>query len=540
MKRILFFLIAFSACITSISANPPQNDDIISNFRQLSLQQLSDSANYYYKKNSADTALYFYNLIINHPVKETDLQQMKPVIDAYIKSAIIYRNFCDYRTAYELNIKALILCEKTNIESYKPSIYNNVGNIYAYFKKYDLAKLYYQKTLLLVQNSVKKQDSVTNFYVLNNLGDLELENGKLDSAYYYLNQALQKCKLHNNAGIDAIHNGLATLYQKKKQYDSAYYYFRLALDGAKKNNKIERVTENLSGLGKFFFEINKNDSALFYLNLSNTIAVENNFLGILADNYLQLSQIEESKRNTAKAFEHYKTYSNLKDSIFNIDKFGDINNLQRTYEVSKTNQQIEQLTIEQHIKERTIYYQKILWMVTIGVLILVSIVSFVIFLQKRKLNIAYKILFEKNIEILDKQYNTFQNDQKKYQKRVLSHNVQDELLKKILTVMENTTIICDNEFTLDKLADMVQANHADVSQVINSSIKQNFRSFLNRYRIREAQRFFSENDTEKYTIEHIAQQVGFKSRNSFSNAFKEITGVTPNFYLKSIIACPSL
>jgi AraC-like DNA-binding protein len=533
MKKLLLFSFAvFVLQIQGQSQNSllksSQDNDWISKFKHLSLQQISDTAKYYYTTNNTDTALFFYSLIINNPVKETDLQQMKLVVDAYIKSAIIYRNFCDYRTAYELNIKALILCDKANIESYKPTVYNNVGNIYSYFKKYDLAKLHYHKALSVVQ------DSVIQFYVLNNLGDLELEHGKLDSACYYLNQSLQICKQHNNIGIDAIQNGLAVLHQKNKQYDSAYYYFQLALEGAKKSNKIERETENLLGLGKFFFEIKKNDSALFYINLSNTVARKNNFFGMLAENYLTLSKIEESKGNIRNAFNHFKTYANLKDSVFNIEVFGDINQLQHLYEISKTNQQVEKLFIEQQINERTIQYQKIIQLITLIVLLLVSGILVFIISQKRKLDTAYKALFEKNIEIITLQENSSKNYAKKYKKSTLTHDMQGELLEKILTLMENTSIICDTKFTVDKLAELVRSNQSYVSQVINDTLKKNFRAFLNGYRIREAQRLFAEPVVTKYTIESVALRVGFKSQSAFYEAFKEITGVSPNFYMKSI------
>jgi len=84
------------------------------------------------------------------------------------------------------------------------------------------------------------------------------------------------------------------------------------------------------------------------------------------------------------------------------------------------------------------------------------------------------------------------------------------------------------------LAELVQSNQNYVSLAINNALKKNFRSFLNSYRIREAQRLFSEPDAAKYTIDVVAFMVGFKSRNAFHDAFKEITGVSPKFYFKSV------
>ena len=505
-------------------ANPSQDDDVISDFKQFSPQQLLDTGNYYYKRLVADTALVCYSLLINSLIKDTDFEQQKRVIEAYSKSAIIYAQLCDYRTAYEFFIKALILCERANYALYMPRIYTNIGNIYYYFEKYDMAKLYYSKALNLCS------DSTTIVAILNNLGAIEVENGKKDSAFYFLNKALQLSKRYNDVYLCNIQSDIALLYQKSKDYDSAYRYFRLSLSEAKKSNKIEREAEFLSDLGKLFFEINTTDSALFYINLSNTMAVENDFLRILAENNLTLSKIEEAKGNTMNAFEHFKNYAHLKDSVFNAKNFGDINQLQRLYEISKTNQQIEQLVVEQQIKERTIYYQTIIQIFSLIVLLLVSGVLLSVFLQKKKLNTAYKALFEKNIEIIHLQ----DQSSEKYKQSALTHDMQNELLDKILTLMEDTSIICDPKFTVDKLADLVQSNQTYVSQVINTAVKQNFRSFLNSYRIREAQRLFSEPEAAKYTIEAVALRVGFNSRNAFHDVFKEITGVSPSFYLKSV------
>jgi AraC-like DNA-binding protein len=361
-----------------------------------------------------------------------------------------------------------------------------------------------------------------------------LANEKNDSALYYLNKSLKISVKNNNAYLSNIFNNMATGYTFKNQYDSANYYYRLSLLEAKKNNEIEMEAKSLSNIGKLFFELNKTDSALYYIHLSNTIATEHNLLRIISLNYLTLSQIEDSKNNTRKALEYYRQYSNLKDSLLSADKFGEINQLQRLYEVSKTDQQIEQLILEQQINERTIHYQKIIWKITFSILILISIVSVIIYLQKRNLNKSYKVLFEKNMEIIEFQENSSMNSSQKYQKRTLTSSTQNALLDKIFILMEDPSLFCNTDFSLDKVAELVESNHAYVSQTINAILNKNFRSFLNEYRIKEAQRLLLEPDAIKFTIEYLAGRVGFRSPNAFRHAFKEITGVAPNFYLKSL------
>ncbi|MCL2291325.1 MAG: AraC family transcriptional regulator [Bacteroidetes bacterium] len=526
-KTLLIFL--FPLVVVSAqhySPNASHRDERIANYQQLSSQQLLDTANYYFNKNLFETALVCYNLLINTHTKSSDLEHQKRIVEALHKSAGIHYFMCDYRTAYELYIKALLLCEKIEYKPYETRIYNNIGNIYYRFNKFDIAKYYYTKALSLCQ------DSTVLLIILNNLGSVELENNEIDSAFHFLNKALRICNQYPDAYSHDILRNIATCYQKRKLYDSAYHYYHLSLEELKRI-KIpgkESEAENLSDLGKLFFEINKPDSALHYIGLSNIIAEENNFSRILADNYLTLSKKEETKGNIKKAFEYYKVYANLKNSIFSNDIFGDINQLQRMYEVAKTNQEIEQLVIEKQIKERTIHLHRIIVFVILCILLLVTGGLLYIYFQKRNLNKAYKILVEKNMKIIELQ----EKESEKNTKSALPDNIQDELLDKILTVMEDTSMICDTEFSLDKMAELIQSNHAYVSQVINTALKKNFRSFLNSYRIQEAQRLLASDVAQKYTIETIALNVGFKSQTAFREAFKEQTGVNPYFYLKSM------
>jgi YesN/AraC family two-component response regulator len=276
------------------------------------------------------------------------------------------------------------------------------------------------------------------------------------------------------------------------------------------------------------------DSALFYINLSSAIAEENNFLSILAQNYLILSEMEEAKGQTKSAFNYFKRHAKLRNSVFSTERFSDINQMQRLYEISKTNQQIEQLAVEQQIKERTIYLHKIVMLIVIVVLLLISSILLFVYFQKRRLDKAYKILVEKNIENIDLQNNSAVKLQKKYQKSTLTDEKQQELLNRIFAVMEDTPIICDIEFSVDKLAELVQSNSVYISQTINTALNKNFRSLINEYRIREAQRILSEPDASKYTIESVALKSGFKHRGTFHDIFKEITGVSPKFYLNSL------
>ena len=119
----------------------------------------------------------------------------------------------------------------------------------------------------------------------------------------------------------------------------------------------------------------------------------------------------------------------------------------------------------------------------------------------------------------------------KYSHSNLTDEQRQTLSYRIRDILEAPDIICQQDFTLAKLAKLTDSNTTYVSQVINENYKAAFSIVLGNFRIKEACRRIS--DTEHYgnlTIDAIATSVGFKSRTSFFNAFKRETGLTPSEY----------
>jgi tetratricopeptide (TPR) repeat protein len=262
MKKLLLFSLAVFLWQAQGQA---QTDELISNLKHLTPQQLYDTANYYlFTRNSFDTALLCYGFIINMPQSVNREQQIR-VISSLNRTGAIYLNMCDYRNAYKYLIDALRLCEKYNIVDEQYKIYNNLGNIYFYFNKIDIAKPYYSKTLSLCK------DTAIFCQIFNNLGYAELQNQNIDSAFYFIEKSLQFSKKYNSKSLSTILNTAALIYQETQQYDSAIYYYNLALKDARKNNDVVQEVQNLFRLSKLFFELNQTDSALFYIELSNIL-----------------------------------------------------------------------------------------------------------------------------------------------------------------------------------------------------------------------------------------------------------------------------
>ncbi|MEI6684060.1 MAG: helix-turn-helix domain-containing protein [Bacteroidota bacterium] len=110
------------------------------------------------------------------------------------------------------------------------------------------------------------------------------------------------------------------------------------------------------------------------------------------------------------------------------------------------------------------------------------------------------------------------------QKRVLGRKL-DRLMKEKYYLNEKLTI--------DVLADKLETNSKYLSQLINESQQKNFYTYINTFRVTEAQRLLNERQHQKYSIQGIALMAGFSSKSSFNEAFRRITGMTPSEYVEN-------
>jgi len=85
------------------------------------------------------------------------------------------------------------------------------------------------------------------------------------------------------------------------------------------------------------------------------------------------------------------------------------------------------------------------------------------------------------------------------------------------------------------LAKMINTNRQYLSLVINKYFKLNFNQLINFYRVKYAIEIFRNDLKNIFTMECIANDVGFSNRTSFIEAFKTHTGKCPSLYRKDLL-----
>lgn len=102
----------------------------------------------------------------------------------------------------------------------------------------------------------------------------------------------------------------------------------------------------------------------------------------------------------------------------------------------------------------------------------------------------------------------------------------------INSYLEEEKIYLQADITLESFADQIQVSKNHLSQVLNTHMGKNFYRLMAEYRIEYAIELLKTNKNLK--IEALAYDCGFNSISTFNRYFKEIKGMQPSAYIKTL------
>jgi ligand-binding sensor domain-containing protein/AraC-like DNA-binding protein len=156
------------------------------------------------------------------------------------------------------------------------------------------------------------------------------------------------------------------------------------------------------------------------------------------------------------------------------------------------------------------FYQKPIFYILLG-LILFSLMGLLLYMKQQK-----KIKKHKD----------------KYKTLAVDPERVEEVLQKLLFLMEKEKLFLDPGLTLNKLAGKLRIHYNHLSRIINEKMDLSYNDFINKYRIQEATNKLSDPKEKDSTILDILYNSGFYSKSVFNTAFKKFTGLTPSEYRK--------
>jgi AraC-like DNA-binding protein len=115
----------------------------------------------------------------------------------------------------------------------------------------------------------------------------------------------------------------------------------------------------------------------------------------------------------------------------------------------------------------------------------------------------------------------------------MSFEAKEELYTQLQDIIKKDKIFLDSNLKIDQLAGRLNTNRTYLSAVIREKSGLNFCNYVNKFRVEEFLELTDEiTNAEKFNIEGIARNVGFKSKSSFYCAFRKEKNCTPLEFLK--------
>ncbi len=117
-------------------------------------------------------------------------------------------------------------------------------------------------------------------------------------------------------------------------------------------------------------------------------------------------------------------------------------------------------------------------------------------------------------------------------KRSKDQSAHQRAFEEIQQRMVNSELYLNPNIKLADLAKELKLPVKQISQAINECTGENFNLFINRYRIKAAERLLIE-QSHNITIDAIAELSGFSNKVSFYKAFKKVHNISPKEYIEA-------
>ncbi len=348
------------------------------------------------KNTDSPLALNYYNKGLSIAEEINDKKQIG-IFYRCIGVFYIYKN--DYENGLNYCFKSLKVSEELKDNQEIAGNLLNIGFLYNDLKDVNQALSYFNKAL---EKNKTFDNPLMKAVILENIGVIYNAQNKNESAIQYLKQALGIYEQVENLNFMATAKStLGSSYMQLKQFDTAEVYLKDALAISRQLGINRTLSNSLHVLSMIYAERYDDSKSLNYYKNNNVL---NNALSMLKEaaqldkevdnkaaqleNYREMSEIYETQNDIKNAFDTYKKYSMLRDSIYTIENKETVKNLEdkRTIELKEKEIQLNTLQLEN--KEKQKWY----FIGGMGLLIIVGGLLFYQSRSRKKTNEQLKVL----------------------------------------------------------------------------------------------------------------------------------------------------
>lgn len=487
---------------------------------------------YYYRFNDTLKVIEYTDTLFS--VAKTNNLKVELLKSYHLKNNYLKMLFgLDDPRIIENIFNALEIAQEIGSKIWQCKYYNDIAEYYKLTRDFDNALDFYKKNLLMLKGIIKTPD----YNAYKEWGG-NYENTCLDVADIYIQvNRIDAAKTYNQMAksvLDTIEGGYSDV--------SRYRYMVNELEINLLENDIESAKKRLLIIQDSIPEVFKRsfreyaklylqglvsyhegdfNKAIASFESIDTVRIKNNErLGLFHNDLYKFLYKSHLQLGNSKKSDYYFDL-HMESLNGQLDLNNSVNlNLKNT-ELARYNEEVSALS-EQRAEQR-------FYLIAFISGSLISFIGVILFFKKRQ---------KRNKEKLNRLVAEINSQRQVVKREKVALNIHDEEIKRIiqrLDKLEEKQYYLRIDCTAINLAKKLKTNTTYLSKIINVHYQKNFTTYINDLRIDYVlERLQNDSQLRKYSIQGIANEIGFKSKESFNAAFKKRTGVLPSALIKEL------
>lgn len=308
----------------------------------------------------------------------------------------VYSNQTEDAKALEYYFKALPYAEQIDDKLRLATLYINIGNVYYHNPvNHPKALEYFIKSLPL---SEQLDDNNTLGSACGNIGEIYLDRNQFDSALFYFQKSNKA--LDSTEDMPYALNNLGRFYAKKGNFQKAIEFHDKAFNNAKSADALLYMTQSTLYIGDVNLKKGDYAAAIDAYSKARDLALKISSKNIeLKNSYLGLSLTYAKMRDFESAYKYDELFSQIKDTLYNIDLDKKLASYQTSFDLYKKQGQIDLLEKDRALQQLELNRQRIAKNSLIVGLILVLVIIIIIYRDYQDKIKTNKLLDSQKVEI---------------------------------------------------------------------------------------------------------------------------------------------
>ncbi|QHI37097.1 hypothetical protein IMCC3317_24750 [Kordia antarctica] len=457
--------------------------------RSLNEELLAES---YYFKGKLYENLNKYNLALNYYFKSSSTYNKINDFDSYY---MIQDMIGQLKLRVKDTISALKIMKK-GADYQRENMLKKGDNTEYIISLHSLSIAYSSNNLIDSSSQINKEgyNLAKNNEYINELIFTHLEGGN------------EYAKKNYNASKDSLIKSLVYL-TKEDVYNLSYAYFYL---------------------GKIYSLNDNKEQAVYYFKKVDSIFEDVNFI------------MTKPRDAYDELIDYYKNKNDLESQLYYTNRLLKVDSiLDKEYKglITKFHENHSSRLLEENAKDKSKYLTRTYLAIFLAVALLLIILKTVYNKknnEKRYLEIIEFLKTEKNYLQSKDDIKNNKSIKNKSNDLDISESIIENILAQ-LEVFEKSERYLKPISNIRDFSKEIDTNYRYLSKVINHYKSKNFQKYVNDLRVNYViKRLQKDEKIRKYKIRAIAEEVGFTNTESFTKAFKELTGLNVSFYVKKL------